>query len=173
MTLALLAKLGGKSGWHPRRFAAVGGIAGRAGRAWRPAAASVIAVPRSLWMAFANPAAIATGGAGRHQRLRPDEGSDKIRGAAGGAKDRRPALTTSNATPRGVGDDQPGIDRAGYGFIPARERIFLRGRPRSLVSKGITAKIRRHQSPGLGMVRHLILPGVFKKQSGVSNEPDG
>ena len=95
MALALLAKLGGKSGWHPRRFAAVGGIAGRAGRAWRPAAASVIAVPRSLWMAFANPAAIATGGAGRHQRLRPDEGSDKIRGAAGGAKDRRPTRAGS------------------------------------------------------------------------------
>jgi hypothetical protein len=68
MAPALLVELGGKSRWHPRRFAFVGGIAGRAGRAWRPAAAGVVAVPRSLRMALTDPAAIATGGAGRHQR---------------------------------------------------------------------------------------------------------
>jgi hypothetical protein len=68
MALVLLFELTGKSRRHPRRLAVVGGIAGRAGRAWRAAAASVIAVPRSVRMAFADPAAIATDGAGRHQR---------------------------------------------------------------------------------------------------------
>jgi hypothetical protein len=68
MAPALLVELSGKSRRHPRRLTVVGGIAGRAGRAWRPAVASVTAVPRSLRMAFADPAAIATGGAGRHHR---------------------------------------------------------------------------------------------------------
>jgi hypothetical protein len=58
MAPALLVELGGKSRRHPRRFAVVGGIAGRARRAWRPAAASAIAIPRSFQMAFAHPAAI-------------------------------------------------------------------------------------------------------------------
>jgi hypothetical protein len=49
-------------------LAVVGSITGRAGRAWRPAVASFTAVPRSLRMALADPAAIATGGTGRHHR---------------------------------------------------------------------------------------------------------
>jgi hypothetical protein len=65
---APFVELSGKSRRHPRRLAVVGGITGRAGRAWRPAVASVTAVPRSLRMAFADPAAIATGGTGRHHR---------------------------------------------------------------------------------------------------------
>jgi hypothetical protein len=55
---ALLVDFGFEAGWHPRRFAVVGGIAGRAERAWRPAAAGVVAAPRSLGMALAHPAAI-------------------------------------------------------------------------------------------------------------------
>jgi hypothetical protein len=53
-----LIGLGCKSRWKPRRCAIGGGVAGRAGRAWRPTVAGVIAVPRPLWMAFAHPAAI-------------------------------------------------------------------------------------------------------------------
>jgi hypothetical protein len=68
MAAALLVECGCKPRWHPRRFAVVGGIAGRARRAGRPTAAGVVVVPRSLRMALADPAAIVTGGACRHQR---------------------------------------------------------------------------------------------------------
>jgi hypothetical protein len=58
MAPALLVELGCKSRWHPRCFAALGGIASRAGRAWRRTAAGVVAIPRSVGMTLIDPGAV-------------------------------------------------------------------------------------------------------------------
>jgi hypothetical protein len=71
-----------------------------------------------------------------------------------GNKNRQPALTTSNAG-LATGNDQPGLDRTGYGFIPARDRISEKGgagsgpRPQSIHPAGYCGR------PSTTKVRHF------------------
>ena len=63
MPPALLVELGCKSRRHPRRFAVVCGIAGRAGCASRAARTGVRIFPRFVLMGLTDPAAVLAEGA--------------------------------------------------------------------------------------------------------------